>query len=186
MYIPLSVTRCWKRLFQNFSKKLPKRSPAVLWLKSDVFKIAQKVNKYLGNFCNIICCQELSKIAQSGHTELPPYLHWISQWRRRKMWADQNLSESSFYIDWPSTFNYGHTLGRTTWVWIRDRGRGDVGKAKTSKEVDCLLAGRPAFVDTSSYVASWHKTCFGAVCGASVLICTQIQSHCSYSGQPTN
>ena len=31
---------------------------------------------------------------------------------------------------------------------------GDVGKAKTSKEVDCLLAGRPAFVDTSSYVAS--------------------------------
>ena len=46
--------------------------------------------------------------------------------------------------------------------------------------------GVPAFVDTSSYVASHHKISFGAECGASVLICPQIQSHCPGSGWPAN
>ena len=32
------------------------------------FKIAQKVAKYLSYFCKKICSQELSKIAESGHT----------------------------------------------------------------------------------------------------------------------
>ena len=32
------------------------------------FKIAQKVSKYLGHFNEKICFQELSKMAQSGHT----------------------------------------------------------------------------------------------------------------------
>ena len=34
----------------------------------DVFKTAQKVEIHLGCFCKKICHQELSKIAQSGHT----------------------------------------------------------------------------------------------------------------------
>ena len=33
------------------------------------FKIAQKVIKYFGYFCKKIYCQELSKIAQSGHSD---------------------------------------------------------------------------------------------------------------------
>ena len=34
-----------------------------------VLKIAQKVNIHLGYFIKKICHQELSKIAQSGHTD---------------------------------------------------------------------------------------------------------------------
>ena len=33
-----------------------------------VFQNSQKVTKYLGNFCEKNCHQELSKIVQSGHT----------------------------------------------------------------------------------------------------------------------
>ena len=33
-----------------------------------VFTTAQKVTKHLGYFINKICCQEILKIAQSGHT----------------------------------------------------------------------------------------------------------------------
>ena len=33
------------------------------------FKASQKVIYYLGYFWEKICCQELSKIAQSGHTD---------------------------------------------------------------------------------------------------------------------
>ena len=32
-------------------------------------KVAQKVDKKLGNLQKTICCQKLSKIAHSGHTE---------------------------------------------------------------------------------------------------------------------
>ena len=32
------------------------------------FKIAPRVGKHLGYFCKKISCQNLSKIAQSGHT----------------------------------------------------------------------------------------------------------------------
>ena len=35
-----------------------------------LFKRAQKVTKHLGYFWKKICSQELSKIAQSGHTEI--------------------------------------------------------------------------------------------------------------------
>ena len=41
--------------------------------KMDVFKTPQKVNIYLGYFCKKVCHQELSKIAQSRHTDC-----WIS------------------------------------------------------------------------------------------------------------
>ena len=33
-----------------------------------VFTTAQKVTKHLGYFYNKICCQEIPKIAKSGHT----------------------------------------------------------------------------------------------------------------------
>ena len=35
-----------------------------------LFTVAKKDAKYLGDFCWKICNQELSKIAQSGHTGL--------------------------------------------------------------------------------------------------------------------
>ena len=43
-------------------------APAVLH-KVILFNIAQKVTNVLGYFCKQICYQELSKIAQSGHTD---------------------------------------------------------------------------------------------------------------------
>ena len=33
-----------------------------------VFKIPPKITNHLGYFCNKICCQEITKIAQSDHT----------------------------------------------------------------------------------------------------------------------
>ena len=37
--------------------------------KSDYFKIAKKVIKYLTYFCKKICCQDLSNITQFGNTD---------------------------------------------------------------------------------------------------------------------
>ena len=36
-----------------------------------LFPVALKIAKYLGYFCHKICSQELSDIAQSGHTGTP-------------------------------------------------------------------------------------------------------------------
>ena len=38
----------------------------------DHFELSQKSPIFFGYFCYQICCQELSKIAQSGHTALNP------------------------------------------------------------------------------------------------------------------
>ena len=46
---------------------LPKSEHCSFYFKEIFFKIAQKVNKNLGNLCKKICHQELSKITQSGH-----------------------------------------------------------------------------------------------------------------------
>ena len=49
------------------------------------------------------------------------------------------------------------------------------------REVDHSQAQPPAFVDTSSYVASrhsHHKIHFGTVCGASILICPSAKPAC--------
>ena len=54
---------------QIFPPNLPKRSNSSFNLKCDLFKITQNVSEYLGYFCTEICHQELSKIAQSGHTD---------------------------------------------------------------------------------------------------------------------
>ena len=47
---------------------LPIKRLNIFYLKINVLKISQNVNKYLGYFCNKIYNQELSKIARSGHT----------------------------------------------------------------------------------------------------------------------
>ena len=41
----------------------------LFYFKSDPFQNAQTVFQIFDPFCNKVCCQELSKIAQSGHTK---------------------------------------------------------------------------------------------------------------------
>ena len=57
------VTRCRINKLAQIFEKLPKMNAAVFPLISEVFKIAQKVTKYLGYFCENILHQELLKIA---------------------------------------------------------------------------------------------------------------------------
>ena len=59
-----SVTKCW-------SKKLTKYYPWQFKHNSIYFKRAQKSQIFLGYFFKQICWQELSKIAQSDHTDYP-------------------------------------------------------------------------------------------------------------------
>ena len=67
-------------MLPKFFEKLPKKYPQQLLLKSDVFKIAQKVTKNLNYFCIKICCQENTIIAQSDHAELDfPDEPWLVQ-----------------------------------------------------------------------------------------------------------
>ena len=47
---------------------MPKSSHDILYLSKMFSKCPQSVRQYLRYFSNQICCQELSKIAQSGHT----------------------------------------------------------------------------------------------------------------------
>ena len=63
-----SVTRCWiKKIAQMFSKVALIISIAVFIL-IDRFQKSPKVNNIFGYFWVWICCQELLKIVQSGHT----------------------------------------------------------------------------------------------------------------------
>ena len=51
----------------------------------------------------------------------------------------------------------------------------------------CLWPSLPAFVDSRSYVANHHETCFGAVCWPSVFVCPCMQfQRLLYSGWPAN
>ena len=52
----------------QFLQKLPKNCQSIFYLKVIFLKIAPNGNKYLGYFCKKTYCQQLSKIAQSGHT----------------------------------------------------------------------------------------------------------------------
>ena len=58
----------WIQSCPNLSKSCPKSSHSSFYLKIASFKITWKVSNYFGYFCKKICRQELSKIAQSGHT----------------------------------------------------------------------------------------------------------------------
>ena len=53
----------------NFPIVAQNVNPSKFSLTETFFKIAQKVPKYLCYFYKQICCKELSKIAQSGHTD---------------------------------------------------------------------------------------------------------------------
>ena len=67
-----SVTRCWSKKQPNFSKSCPKCSQCSFYIRVTIFEIAQNVANHFGLFCFKFCCQELSKIAQSGHTAYYP------------------------------------------------------------------------------------------------------------------
>ena len=64
-----SVTRQQNKR-DHFSKNCPNSSHCSLYLKSDIFQ--NSPNMYVGHFCETICCQDLSKIAQSEITLIIP------------------------------------------------------------------------------------------------------------------
>ena len=64
--LPCSVTRCWIKSSQTLFKIGPKAASE----KNYVFSRVQKVDKLLGCCCERIWGQDLSKIAQYGHTAL--------------------------------------------------------------------------------------------------------------------
>ena len=65
-----SVTRCWNKKLPKFSKICQKSSHCTVLFKQRCFPNNPKVTKYLGYFCYKISGQELSIIAQSGHTSV--------------------------------------------------------------------------------------------------------------------
>ena len=67
-YVPTSVTICWGKKLPKCFHKLPKKYPSQFLHQIIYYKIAQKSTIFLGYFCEQISYQELSKIAQSGHT----------------------------------------------------------------------------------------------------------------------
>ena len=62
--------------------KVAQKVSTVVSLESKEFQNGSKVTKYFGYFCWKICCQELTKIAQSGHSagklQLPRYIKIVA------------------------------------------------------------------------------------------------------------
>ena len=58
----------WK-VAQKFTKAAQKVAIAVFNSTGVLFKIAEKVTKYLGYFCKKFYCQNYQKTAQSGHAD---------------------------------------------------------------------------------------------------------------------
>ena len=52
-----------------FIRSCPKSRHTCLYFKSDIFKVANEVTKYLGYSCYKISILDTTKIAKSGHTE---------------------------------------------------------------------------------------------------------------------
>ena len=62
------MTRCWKNVAQIF-QKVPKIVDSTVLLTKFVFKVTPKSRKiFLDSFCKKICCLEVLKNGQSGHT----------------------------------------------------------------------------------------------------------------------
>ena len=62
------------------------------------FKIAQKVDYYLGYFCKRICRQVLLKIAQSGYTGwYPPFGFASNQRTKETLFRSRNGIRSAHY-----------------------------------------------------------------------------------------
>ena len=69
MAVACSVTRCWKKV-AHFFQKLPKNCHTNFYLKSDFFKIAQKVTIHLGYVLN----KTFNKILLRYR---PIWSHWL-------------------------------------------------------------------------------------------------------------
>ena len=63
----------------------PKSNQSIFSKNVIYYKIAQIVSRYLGYFDNKICCQQLWKIAQSGHTEVDDDDETKNFWSRAKI-----------------------------------------------------------------------------------------------------
>ena len=59
------MTRYWSK---NIAQTFPKDTTAVFTLRNPLQNSPRSHQCFLDTFCIRICCQELSKIAQSGHT----------------------------------------------------------------------------------------------------------------------
>ena len=91
---------------------MPKSSHDILYLSKMFSKCPQSVRQYLRYFSNQICCQELSKIAQSGHTAsslnvmaLESQLFVPAPPRRKSVWTPPvNERIKTFFFKKKKTF----------------------------------------------------------------------------------
>ena len=105
---------------------------------------------------------------------------------------DEFVAKGGNFIDTADIYNFGlseEILGR--WLMKQPKRNRIILSTKLMsvsyfhRHLNRLLIG-PAFVDTSSYVASLHKTSFGTECGASVLIYPRYKAIvCKAAGLPT-
>ena len=72
MCFKCSVTRIWNTKLPNYIQTLPQKGVtiAVFTQKLPFFHTAQKLVKFRATFVQIICSQNISKLAQSDHTVL--------------------------------------------------------------------------------------------------------------------
>ena len=96
-----------EKVAQFFSKSCPKSSPCSFYIRVRFLRIAQKVANYWGFFCWILCCQELSKIAKSGHTGC-----WLQQFRSVVRTDLYRYSHQQQQLEWAArvsmlTINFG-------------------------------------------------------------------------------
>ena len=109
----VTVTRFWGKKLPKCFHKLPKKYPQRFLHELIFFKIAQKSTIFLGYFCKQICCRELSKIAQSGHTVC--CLKWVLQTNRlARQWSCQKCCQNTISCkilffpgpsEWPNGYN---------------------------------------------------------------------------------
>ena len=64
-----SVTICWNKKQPDFVQKIPKIQLQQIYLNSVHFKNSSNITKHQDYFCKKNCRQNLSKIAQPGHTD---------------------------------------------------------------------------------------------------------------------
>ena len=91
IYCPISVTRYWSKYIPQMFPKVAKYQGSfdIKWWFS---KKPKKSPMFWGYFWKQICCQELSKITQSGHT-LPnlPKLCTASKQRNHQHYENRNM-----------------------------------------------------------------------------------------------
>ena len=99
----------------NFPNAAPKVSSAV-FTKILFFIIAKNVTKYLGYFWRKICCLELTKILQSGHTG--HYIQLILMGRKRSSNIMHHSSMAGLPFDWFGFSNFS-TNRNIFFVWSK-------------------------------------------------------------------